>query len=470
MAADSTMSNGQETACLNGEPAVKRYRESGGVEALRTPREPQNRVTVVLGAQWGDEGKGKVVDLLAMDADIVCRCQGGNNAGHTVVVDSVEYDFHLLPSGVLNKNAVSFIGNGVVIHLPGLFEEAEKNLQKGNGLQGWEERLKISDRAHIVFNFHQAVDGIQEQQRQQQAGKNLGTTKKGIGPAYSSKAARNGLRVCDLVSDFSIFEEKFRVLASHFQTMYPNLNIDVDAELEQLKGYAERLRPLVTDGVYFMHKGLTGPSKKILVEGANAALLDIDFGTYPFVTSSNCTVGGVCTGLGVPPSHIGRVYGVVKAYTTRVGVGAFPTEQDNDIGNLLQSRGREFGVTTGRRRRCGWLDLVLVRYAHMVNGFTAIALTKLDILDTLPEIKVGVAYTVDGKHLPSFPANMDVLTKVSVTYETLPGWCCSTEGARNFDELPSQAQEYIRFIENVLQVPVKWVGVGKSRESMIKLF
>uniref|UniRef100_A0AAR2KK69 Adenylosuccinate synthetase n=1 Tax=Pygocentrus nattereri TaxID=42514 RepID=A0AAR2KK69_PYGNA len=473
------MSNGQETACLNGEPAVKRYRESGGVEALRTPREPQNRVTVVLGAQWGDEGKGKVVDLLAMDADIVCRCQGGNNAGHTVVVDSVEYDFHLLPSGVLNKKAVSFIGNGVVIHLPGLFEEAEKNLQKG--LQGWEERLKISDRAHIVaaslpstlflvFNFHQAVDGIQEQQRQQQAGKNLGTTKKGIGPAYSSKAARNGLRVCDLVSDFSIFEEKFRVLASHFQTMYPNLNIDVDAELEQLKGYAERLRPLVTDGVYFMHKGLTGPSKKILVEGANAALLDIDFGTYPFVTSSNCTVGGVCTGLGVPPSHIGRVYGVVKAYTTRVGVGAFPTEQDNDTGNLLQSRGREFGVTTGRRRRCGWLDLVLVRYAHMVNGFSAIALTKLDILDTLPEIKVGVAYTVDDKPLPSFPANMDVLTKVSVTYETLPGWCCSTEGARNFDELPSQAQDYIRFIENFLQVPVKWVGVGKSRESMIKLF
>uniref|UniRef100_A0A8C2IPT0 Adenylosuccinate synthetase n=1 Tax=Cyprinus carpio TaxID=7962 RepID=A0A8C2IPT0_CYPCA len=432
------------------------------------PHHLPNKVTVVLGAQWGDEGKGKVVDLLAMDADIVCRCQGGNNAGHTVVVDSVEYDFHLLPSGVLNKKATSFIGNGVVIHLPGLFEEAEKNSQKG--LQGWEERLKISDRAHIVFNFHQAVDGIQEQLRQQQAGKNLGTTKKGIGPAYSSKAARNGLRVCDLVSDFSVFEEKFRVLAGHFQTTYPNLNIDIDAELEQLKSYAERLRPLVTDGVYFMHTALNGPSKKILVEGANAALLDIDFGTYPFVTSSNCTVGGVCTGLGVPPSHVGRVYGVVKAYTTRVGVGAFPTEQDNDTGDLLQSRGREFGVTTGRRRRCGWLDLVLVRYAHMVNGFSAIALTKLDILDTLPEIKIGIAYTVDGKPLPSFPANMDVLTKVQVTYETFPGWCCSTEGVRSFDELPSQAQAYICFIENFLQVPVKWVGVGKSRESMIKLF
>uniref|UniRef100_A0A8C5HYI1 Adenylosuccinate synthetase n=1 Tax=Gouania willdenowi TaxID=441366 RepID=A0A8C5HYI1_GOUWI len=439
-----------DTVAVNGEPVVKRLRESIQYDSsLRTPKEPQNKVTVVLGAQWGDEGKGKVVDLLAMDADIVCRCQGGNNAGHTVVVDSVEYDFHLLPSGVLNKKAVSFIGNGVVIHLPGLFEEAEKNLHKGKGLHGWEERLKISDRAHIG---------------------DLGTTKKGIGPAYSSKAARNGLRVCDLVSDFKVFEDKFRMLAEHFLTMYPNLKVDIDSELNQLKEYAERLRPLVTDGVYFMHKALTGPSKKILVEGANAALLDIDFGTYPFVTSSNCTVGGVCTGLGVPPSHVGRVYGVVKAYTTRVGVGAFPTEQNNDVGDLLQSKGREFGVTTGRRRRCGWLDLILVRYAHMVNGFSAIALTKLDILDTLPEIKVAVAYKVDGKPLPSFPANMDVLTRVSVDYETLPGWCCSTEAARSLEELPQQAQNYIRFIENFLQVPVKWVGVGKSRESMIKLF
>uniref|UniRef100_A0A6Q2WWT0 Adenylosuccinate synthetase n=1 Tax=Esox lucius TaxID=8010 RepID=A0A6Q2WWT0_ESOLU len=464
MAADSTMSNGKETASLDGEPAFKRPRESGQVESMRTtkdlregghvdslrtpeelresgqvkslraPKEPRNKVTVVLGAQWGDEGKGKVVDLLAMDADIVCRCQGGNNAGHTVVVDSVEYDFHLLPSGVLNQKALSFIGNGVVIHLPGLFDEAQKNLQKGKGLQGWEERLKISDRAHIVFNFHQAVDGIQEQQRQLQAGK------------------------------------KFRVLAKHFLDMYPSLNVDIDSELQQLKVYAEKLRPLVTDGVYFMHKALNGPSKKILVEGANAALLDIDFGTYPFVTSSNCTVGGVCTGLGVPPSYVGQVYGVVKAYTTRVGVGAFPTELDNDIGSLLQSRGREFGVTTGRRRRCGWLDLILVRYAHMVNGFTAIALTKLDILDTLSEIKVGVAYFVDSEPLPNFPANMDVLTHVTVKYETLPGWCCSTEDVRCFEELPPQAQKYIRFIEDFLQVPVKWVGVGKSRESMIKLF
>ncbi|XP_053703949.1 adenylosuccinate synthase, like isoform X1 [Synchiropus splendidus] len=472
MASDSVESaNGRPAECLNGEPEVKRLRESVPQDCpLPVSKNPDNQVTVVLGAQWGDEGKGKVVDLLAMDADMVCRCQGGNNAGHTVVVDSVEYDFHLLPSGVLNKNAISFIGNGVVIHLPGFFEEAEKNLMKGKGLHGWEQRVKISDRAHIVFNFHQAVDGIQEQQREQQEGTSLGTTKKGIGPAYSSKAARNGLRICDLIADFQVFESKYRILANNYLATYPNLILDVEEELEQLKEYAERLRPLVTDGVYFMHQALSGPPKKILVEGANAALLDIDFGTYPCVTSSNSTVGGVCTGLGVPPSHVGRVYGVVKAYTTRVGVGAFPTEQDNETGNLLQSRGREFGVTTGRKRRCGWLDLILVRYAHMVNGFSAIALTKLDILDTLPEIKVGVSYTVDGKYLPSFPANMDVLAQVTVEYVTLPGWCCSTEKARTFSDLPTHAQTYICFIQDFLNVPVKWVGVGKSRESIIKLF
>uniref|UniRef100_A0A8C4L226 Adenylosuccinate synthetase n=1 Tax=Equus asinus asinus TaxID=83772 RepID=A0A8C4L226_EQUAS len=387
-----------------------------------------NRVTVVLGAQWGDEGKGKVVDLLAQDADI-----GGNNAGHTVVVDSVEYDFHLLPSGIINPNVTAFIGNGVVIHLPGLFEEAEKNVQKGKGLEGWEKRLIISDRAHIVFDFHQAADGIQEQQRQEQAGKNLGTTKKGIGPVYSSKAARSGLRMSN--------------------------------------GFLESLKPRIhIDGVYFLYEALHGPPKKILVEGANAALLDIDFGTYPFVTSSNCTVGGVCTGLGMPPQNVGEVYGVVKAYTTRVGIGAFPTEQDNEIGELLQMRGREFGVTTGRKRRCGWLDLVLLKYAHMINGFTALALTKLDILDVFTEIKVGIAYKLFGDIIPHFPANQEVLNKVEVQYKTLPGWNTDTSNARTFKELPVNAQNYVRFIEDELQVPVKWIGVGKSRESMIQLF
>uniref|UniRef100_A0AAV2JNT3 Adenylosuccinate synthetase n=1 Tax=Knipowitschia caucasica TaxID=637954 RepID=A0AAV2JNT3_KNICA len=236
-----------------------------------------NRVTVVLGAQWGDEGKGKVVDLLAQDADMVCRCQGGNNAGHTVVVDSVEYDFHLLPSGIINQKATAFIGNGVVIHLPGLFEEAEKNERKGKGLKGWEERLIISDRAHIVFDFHQAVDGVQEQQRQEQAGKNLGTTKKGIGPVYSAKAARCGLRICDLLYDFDQFSERYKGLAKHYKGMYPTLEIDIEGELTKLKGCMERIKPMVRDGVHFMYEALHGSPKKILVEGANAALLDIDF-------------------------------------------------------------------------------------------------------------------------------------------------------------------------------------------------
>ncbi|KAJ0062635.1 hypothetical protein NL108_004249, partial [Boleophthalmus pectinirostris] len=401
---------------------------------------------------------------------------GGNNAGHTVVVDGKEYDFHLLPSGIINPKSISLIGNGVVIHLPGLFEECEKNEKKG--LRGWEKRLIVSDRAHIVFDFHQVVDGLQETERQAQEGKNIGTTKKGIGPAYSSKASRTGLRICDLLGDFKDFSTKFKNIVHQYQNMYPSLVVDVEDQLKKLKvmmliamwlllmlahttlmllthlqEYAERLRPMVRDGVYYMYEALHGSPKKILVEGANAALLDIDFGTYPFVTSSNCTVGGACTGLGIPPLNIGDVFGVAKAYTTRVGIGAFPTEQLNAIGDLLQSRGHEVGVTTGRKRRCGWLDLVIVRYAHMINGFTAIAMTKLDILDVLDEIKVGVAYKLNGKRIPHFPANMDVLQKVEVEYETFPGWKTDTSAARKWSDLPAKAQNYIRFIENHIGVP-----------------
>uniref|UniRef100_A0A667Z3Q0 Adenylosuccinate synthetase n=1 Tax=Myripristis murdjan TaxID=586833 RepID=A0A667Z3Q0_9TELE len=430
----------------------KSYTNPPAVTGLKRPRnDTGNKVTVVLGAQWGDEGKGKVVDLLATEADLVCRCQGGNNAGHTVVVDGKEYDFHLLPSGIINSKSISLIGNGVVIHLPGLFEEGDKNEKKG--LKGWDKRLIVSDRAHLVFDFHQVVDGLQETQRQAQEGKNIGTTKKGIGPTYSSKASRTGLRVCDLLGDFKDFSAR-------------TLSIDVEDQLKKLK----RLRPMVRDGVYYMYEALHGPPKKILVEGANAALLDIDFGTYPFVTSSNCTVGGACTGLGIPPVNIGDVFGVSKAYTTRVGIGAFPTEQLNAVGELLQTRGHEVGVTTGRKRRCGWLDLVILKYAHMINGFTAIALTKLDILDVLDEIKVGVAYKLNGKRIPHFPANMEVLHKVEVEYETFPGWKTDTSAARKWNDLPAKAQNYIRFIENHIGVPIKWVGVGKSRECMIQMF
>ncbi|XP_016377847.1 adenylosuccinate synthetase isozyme 1 [Sinocyclocheilus rhinocerous] len=417
----------------SGWSANKSYSNPPPAAVKRPRNDSGNKVSVVLGAQWGDEGKGKVVDLLATESDLVCRCQGGNNAGHTVVVDEKEYDFHLLPSGIINTKCTSFIGNGVVIHLPGLFEEIDKNEKKG--LKGWEKRLVISDRAHIVFDFHQAVDGLQEVQRQAQEGQNIGTTKKGIGPTYACKASRTGLRICDLMADFSEFSSRVKNLVQQYQSMFPALKVEVESELKKLKDYAERIRPLVRDGVYFMYDAIHGSPKKILAEGANAALLDIDFG------EDMC----VC-------------------------VCVFPTEQLNAVGELLQTRGHEVGVTTGRKRRCGWLDLVILKYAHMINGFTAIALTKLDILDVLDEIKVGVAYKINGKRIPYFPANMEVLQKVEVEYEMFSGWKTDTSAARKWNDLPPKAQNYIRFVENHIGVPIKWVGVGKSRECMIQMF
>ncbi|XP_063231514.1 adenylosuccinate synthetase [Bacillus rossius redtenbacheri] len=437
--------------------------------AVTSPRKKVRRdsaakATVVLGAQWGDEGKGKVVDMLATEADIVCRCQGGNNAGHTVVVDHTEYDFHLLPSGIINPKCKSIIGNGVVIHLPGLFEELEKNEAKG--MTNWEDRLLVSDRAHIVFDFHQQVDGLQELEKGQ---KSLGTTKKGIGPTYSSKANRNGIRIADLLGDYSQFTEKFQSLVSVYQRMFPALQVNVEAELTRYKAFAERIRPHVVDTVSYLHSALKR-GQKVLVEGANAAMLDIDFGTYPYVTSSNCSIGGVCTGLGLPPCHIGDVIGVVKAYTTRVGDGPFPSEQLNEVGELLQTRGSEVGVTTKRKRRCGWLDIPLLQYTSMVNGYTALCLTKLDILDTLPELKMAVAYRSKGKVLDHFPANAAEVGSVEVEYEKFPGWESSIEDIREYDKLPENARKYIARIEELLEIPVKWVGVGKGRESIINVY
>ncbi|KAI4467546.1 adenylosuccinate synthetase [Holotrichia oblita] len=453
MDADSLHVNG--TNHMNGSPR-KRARYVNGV---------QSKVTVILGAQWGDEGKGKVVDMLATDVDVVCRCQGGNNAGHTVVVDGSEYDFHLLPSGIINSKCKSVIGNGVVIHLPGLFDELSKNEEKG--LKDWEQRLLISDRAHLVFDLHQQVDGLQEQENSEK-GTGLGTTKKGIGPTYSSKATRNGLRIGDLLGDFQQFSKRFIALTNMYQRMYPSLTVDVEAELKRYEEYAEKIRPLVIETVYFLYKSVR-EGKKILVEGANAAMLDIDFGTYPYVTSSNCSVGGVCTGLGLDPSSIGDVIGVVKAYTTRVGDGPFPTELHDEIGELLQMKGHEFGVTTKRKRRCGWLDVFLLQYTNMINGYTAICLTKLDILDTLKEIKLAVGYTLNGKKLESFPSSAAQLANVQVEYVTMPGWQTCTEGVRTFNDLPLNARKYVEKIEEILEVPVKWIGVGKGRESIITI-
>ncbi|CAG5119811.1 unnamed protein product [Candidula unifasciata] len=417
-------------------------------------------VNVVLGTQWGDEGKGKVVDMLAADADICCRCQGGNNAGHSVHVQDKHYAFHLLPSGVIYPSCKGVIGNGVVINLPDLFKEIEKN-----ALDNLENRLVISDRSHLVFDLHQLVDGMLEDGR---GHKLIGTTKKGIGPAYASKATRNGLRICDLLGDFVKFSEKFTHLVDHFKQMYPELIVDIDSDLTLYKELAERVRPMAKDTVSYLHTAIL-ENKRILVECAQSTILDIDFGLYPYVTSSNCSVGGVCTGLGIPPHCVGEVYGVVKAYLTRVGSGGFPTELNNEQGELLQKRGGEFGVTTGRPRRCGWLDLAMLQYSNMINGFTGLAVTKLDILDVFEEIKVGVAYILNGEKLNTFPASDDDLRKVEVEYKTLPGWNTSTEHARKFSDLPLNAQRYVRTIESYIGVPVRWVGVGKDRDSIISI-
>jgi len=421
------------------------------------------KVKVVLGAQWGDEGKGKLVDLLAEHADVVARCQGGNNAGHTVIVGDKAYDFHLLPSGIIWPNCISLIGNGVVVHVPSLFEELEKNEAKG--LTGWQDKLKISDRAHMVFDFHQAVDGLEETERSGTKGQ-LGTTKKGIGPTYSSKATRNGVRISDLMRDFDKFAEKFSSLADCHSVRFKSLQVDKKAELERYKVFAERLRPMVIETVSFLHKQIKS-GKNVLVEGANAAMLDIDFGTYPYVTSSNCSIGGVCTGLGLPPYYIGDVYGVVKAYTTRVGDGPFPTEQLNDIGEYLQTTGHEFGVTTGRKRRCGWLDIPLLQYTLMVNGYTAVALTKLDILDDLEEIQIGFKYLKNGQTMDYFPSCEQDFEGVSVEYISMPGWKSSIAKCNAYESLPENARKYVETIEKYLSIPVKWIGVGPARDAII---
>lgn len=421
-------------------------------------------VTVVLGTQWGDEGKGKVVDMLATKADVCCRCQGGNNAGHSVHVDGKEYAFHLLPSGIVNHDCTAVIGNGVVVHLPQMFQEIQNN---EHGLGNWKDRLIISDRCHMVFDLHQQVDGLQESGRGQ---KSIGTTKKGIGPAYSSKATRNGLRICDLMGDYNHFSEKFRNLVDQYRRIFPDLEVDIEGELAKYKELREKVRPMVRETVSYLHGLLQSRNKTILVEGAQSTILDIDFGLYPYVTSSNCSVGGVCTGLGIPPHVIGDVFGVVKAYLTRVGAGGFPTELKNELGKLLLDRGHEYGVTTGRPRRCGWLDLVMLSYSNMINGFTALAVTKLDILDVFDEVKIGVAYNLDGKKVETFPASDDDLLRIEVEYVTLPGWKTSTEGIRKWEDLPPNAQNYINVIKKYLGVPVRWIGIGKDRDSMIECF
>jgi adenylosuccinate synthase len=417
-------------------------------------------VTVVLGAQWGDEGKGKLADILAHESHLCCRAQGGNNAGHTIVANGVTYDFHILPSGLVNPDCINVIGSGCVVHVPSFFKELEALEKHGLKTEG---RIYISDRAHVVFDVHQQVDGLEEVELGRGS---IGTTKKGIGPAYSTKMTRSGLRMCDLF-DEEVFEQKFGRIVSGYQKRFGDLlKYDPAEEIERFKTLREKLAPYVVDQVPLLASAKEKKAK-ILVEGANALMLDIDYGTYPYVTSSNTGLGGVLTGLTLGWRSLREVIGVVKAYTTRVGSGPFPTEQLNPLGEKLQSVGHEVGVTTGRKRRCGWLDLVVVKHSHACNDYTALNLTKLDVLDDFDELKVATAYSLDGQQLEGFPSNPDMLAKVEVQYETLPGWKKPTTGAKSYHDLPPNARKYIEYIENFVGVKVKWIGVGPARDHMI---
>ncbi|CAI5464827.1 unnamed protein product [Closterium sp. Yama58-4] len=423
-----------------------------------------SKVCAVLGTQWGDEGKGKLVDILAQRYDVVARCQGGANAGHTIY-DSTgrRFALHLVPSGILHPNATCVVGNGPVIHLPGFFKELDG--LEANGVTV-DRRILVSDRAHLLFDLHQTVDALREAEL---AGDKIGTTKRGIGPCYASKAIRNGVRVCDL-RHMDTFRAKLETLYRDASQRFPAFQYtqaDLDAEVERYREFSARLEPFITDTVHFVGEAVRG-GRRVLVEGGQATMLDVDFGTYPFVTSSNPSVGGICTGLGIPPRALGDIIGVAKAYTTRVGEGPYPTELFGELGEQLRKAGHEFGTTTGRPRRCGWLDMVALRYACQVNGFTALNLTKLDVLSGLPELQLGVGYRApDGSLLPAFPADLELLGQVQVEYETVPGWQEDITGVRTFEELPANAQEYVRRIEELLDVPVRFIGVGPGRDAMI---
>ncbi|KAM0951602.1 putative adenylosuccinate synthase [Dioscorea sansibarensis] len=423
-----------------------------------------SQVAGVLGCQWGDEGKGKLVDILAQHFDVVARCQGGANAGHTIYnSEGKKFALHLVPSGILNEQTICVIGNGVVVHLPGFFKEID-NLE-ANGIS-CEGRILVSDRAHLLFDFHQEVDGLREVEL---AKSFIGTTRRGIGPCYSSKVIRNGMRVCDL-RHMDTFGRKLEILLKDAASRFEGFKYSADMlkeEVERYEGFAERLEPYITDTVHVMNQYIL-QGKKILVEGGQATMLDVDFGTYPFVTSSSPSAGGISTGLGIAPRSIGDLVGVVKAYTTRVGSGPFPTEILGKGGDLLRIAGMEFGTTTGRPRRCGWLDLVGLKYCCQINGFSSLNLTKLDVLSDLPEIKLGVSYKlINGQRIESFPADLNVLECLQVEYEVLPGWQCDISSVRNYNDLPPAACRYIERIEELVGVPIHYIGVGPGRDALI---
>lgn len=420
--------------------------------------------TVLIGAQWGDEGKGKIIDVLTRSVDWVVRFQGGNNAGHTVEVGSDKYVLHLIPSGILHPTKKCVIGNGVVVDPLACVAEIAELEKRGVAVKG---RLFVSDRAHLVFPYHRAMDEAREHRAKPNKDR-LGTTKRGIGPAYADKASRIGLRAGDMFDP-----EFFDKLETYIREKNDVLKawgaspLEPAAVLAEYGRAAEVLKPFVTDTVVLLNEAVAR-GESILFEGAQGTMLDIDFGTYPFVTSSNATAGGACTGTGVAPNRIDHVIGVIKAYTTRVGEGPFPTELRDALGERLRERGREFGATTGRPRRCGWFDAVVARYSAMVNGIDQWALTKLDILDDFDTIPICVAYEYDGQRMKNLPASVRVLEQCRPIYEDMPGWKTSTAHVRCYDELPPAARRYVERLETLTGVPVRWLSLGPQRDSTIE--
>ena len=417
---------------------------------------------IVIGAQWGDEGKGKITDLLSKSADVVVRYQGGVNAGHTVVVSGQTFKLHLIPSGILYPETECIIGSGTVIDPKELIAE----LDKVEALGVSSKNLFISQTAHVTMPYHRMIDQAAEERR---GNKKIGTTKRGIGPTYADKSERTGIRIIDMMDKEGFAEQlKWTIDAKNIvlEKLYNLKPLDVDEVLEEYLGYAERLRSHITDSslqIYNAHQ----QKKNILFEGAQGTLLDLDHGTYPYVTSSNPVAGGACIGSGVGPTTIDRVIGVAKAYTTRVGEGPFPTELDDEVGNTICEVGAEFGTTTGRRRRCGWFDGVVGRYAVRINGLDCLAVTKLDVLDGLDEIKVCVAYELDGKRCKELPSNAQQFAKCKPIYETLPGWKSSTEHCRTLDDLPKAALDYLEFLAKLVKAPIAIVSLGASRDQTI---
>ncbi|MDR1816300.1 MAG: adenylosuccinate synthase [Clostridiales Family XIII bacterium] len=416
----------------------------------------------VIGSQWGDEGKGKVIDYLAARADMVVRAQGGNNAGHTVVIDGKKYALQLIPSGVLRPGTVNIIAGGVVFDAAGFFGEIARFEEDGIDTS----RIYVSDRAHLVLPYHKELDRLIEESKGAQG---LGTTKKGIGPCYTDKAARTGLRVCDMLRP-DAFREKLaaRTAAANEQIvkLYGGEPLDVAKVVDEYAGYAERLAPRVRDTGVLVHEAIRS-GKKVLFEGAQGTMLDLDNGTYPYVTSSHPVSGGFTIGAGVGPAAIGEVVGIVKAYTTRVGAGPFVTELTDATGDLIRERGHEFGTVTGRPRRCGWFDGVVVRYSVRLNGTTGIALMLLDVLDAFDEIALCTHYSHNGDTIEHFPADLELLAACEPVYKKLPGWKTDISGCTRYDELPAEAKAYVEAIEEISGVPVKIVSVGPNRAQTI---